>query len=247
MGWTPWIMAGCFAALCVALIAFGQRLRQQAVTLVGQAEQGGTALTGLRRELAEVRSQAEARAAQEQRRLLEAELAAARRFQELQRFTGSLTNQLVREAALLRQDLQATREESARLGREKQALEEALAGVERRDARRLAAARLAVLRPAGEAWPRALGTALWLGGDRRGLLLVEGAPAPHPSQDYQLWLTGPGGTGPVSGGVFRPDETGAARLEFTAAGLGAVERFAVTVEARGGAAQPGGKPVLAGP
>ena len=72
--------------------------------------------------------------------------------------------------------------------------------------------------------------------------MLEPLPA---GKQYELWVFAQGK--PVPAGVFDADETG--RAFFESADLSAIpaaQNFAVTVEPRGGTAQPTGPIVLAG-
>ncbi len=245
MAWMPWAMAACFAILCGALISVGHKLRQQAQVLNEQMLQHDAATAELERQLAHAQAIADSRTSNYEQRIVQTEQRAAQRIQDLQRQSGIVTNQLLREQAALRSEIQVVRDRAEQLAREKQVLEEAIGGSALASNQRLATARIAVLRPTADGSPRALGASVWLTTDRRGLLVLESMPPPHASQDYQLWLLDANAPAPVSAGVFRPDANGAVRLEYNAANAAAVDRFAVTLEPKGGVARPTGKMVLA--
>jgi len=245
MAWMPWAMAACFAILCGALISVGHKLRQQAQVLNEQMLQHDAATAELERQLAHAQAIADSRTSNYEQRIVQTEQRAAQRIQDLQRQSGIVTNQLLREQAALRTEIQVVRDRAEQLAREKQVLEEAIGGSALASNQRLATARIAVLRPTADGAPRALGASVWLTTDRRGLLVLESMPPPHASQDYQLWLLDANAPAPVSAGVFRPDANGSVRLEYNAANATAVDRFAVTLEPKGGVARPTGKIVLA--
>lgn len=245
--WMPWAMTGCFALLCVALIAIGHRLREQAVVMQQRLAGQVSDQAELQRQLAQWQATADTRTSNYEHRLVQTEQRAAQRIQDLQRQSGILSNQFLREQAALRGELAVIRDRADALTREKQVLEEALGGSALLNQQRLGSARIAVLRPTADGPARAIGAAVWLPTDRRGLLVLESLPPLHASQDYQLWLADPNAPAPVSGGVFRPDPAGAVRLEFTSTQAAQVDRFWVTLEPKGGALRPTGKTHLGGP
>ena len=104
------------------------------------------------------------------------------------------------------------------------------------------------MQPTTDGPPGAIGASVWLAQDQRGLIALEKLPSvTNPAaQDYQLWLIDPNSNSPVSAGVFLPDASGAVRFPFTAATVKTVDRFAVSIEPKGGAPRPTGKIVLTG-
>ena len=95
--------------------------------------------------------------------------------------------------------------------------------------------------------PRARGTALWDPARHRGLLVTSELPVVAESLDYQLWLATAPGAAPVSAGVFKTDSHGGARLAFASDGAVAEPvSYSLTIEPRGGSAQPAGPLVLSG-
>ena len=95
--------------------------------------------------------------------------------------------------------------------------------------------------------PGTIGASVWIPQDQRGLIVLEKLPPlANPGQDYQLWLIDPASNLPVSAGVIPTDGSGSVRYQFHAvANVRSVDRFAVTVEPKGGAPRPTGKIVLA--
>ena len=169
----------------------------------------------------------------------------AKRAAELQRQAVAFTNQLAREQADLKRRLGASEADATRLQHEKETLEEALRGVSLANNDRLNNARVGLLRPTAAGSPQMLGASVWLVVDQRGLVVLQNLPALPASQNYQLWLFDPNSPGPVSGGVFASEATGAVRHLFTCAvNVRTIERFAVSVEPKGGVPRPTGKFVL---
>lgn len=80
------------------------------------------------------------------------------------------------------------------------------------------------------------GTLIYSRREHRLVLIARGMPALPANQTYQLWMMTKTGA-PISGGLFRPDQTG--NVEVPASGdLDAVDRMGVSVEPAGGSAQP---------
>jgi len=94
--------------------------------------------------------------------------------------------------------------------------------------------------------PQALAIAVWDPQGQRGVLKVSGMPVAAADKDYQLWLIDPQYQTPVSAGIFRIDpQTGEARIPFTAGlPITTAQKFAVSLERRGGARQKEGPIVL---
>ena len=106
--------------------------------------------------------------------------------------------------------------------------------------------RIGVLNPTPDGSPRAVGVSVWDIAEQRGVLILENLPVLPSTQDYQLWLLGdPKIAGPVNAGVVGVDERGNARVQFrTAVLVDAAERFAISVERKGGVPAPQGKIVM---
>lgn len=245
MVWLPYTLAVCFAVLCVVLISLGRNLREQALDLREQLTRRAAEAEDLKGRLDEVQTETDEKGSNYERRIADLRGEASGRIADLQRAATFLTNQLQREQSDLKRRLGASEADASRLKREKEALEEALKGVPLANNDRLNNARVALLRPTAAGSSQTLGTSIWLASDQRGLIVLENLPALPASQSYQLWLFEPGASAPVSAGVFASEPTGPVRHQFTvAAPVRAVERFAVSVEPKGGAPRPTGKFVL---
>lgn len=93
----------------------------------------------------------------------------------------------------------------------------------------------------------ATGGYLWSDEEQLGVLFVSGLAQLDADESYQLWFLDEAGT-PVSGGTFRPQPDGSARLlvrDGDAAGTG-LAGMAITVEPAGGSETPTGDIVLQG-
>jgi anti-sigma-K factor RskA len=110
----------------------------------------------------------------------------------------------------------------------------------------MSAVRLAVLRPTAIGAPNSLGASAWSAQDQRGLLILENLPPLPPNQSYQLWLIDPKLAIPISGGVLPPESAGSVRVQFSPEiRVDSAERFAVSIEPRGGSRTPSPRIVLA--
>ncbi|MDQ6631891.1 MAG: anti-sigma factor [Verrucomicrobiota bacterium] len=112
---------------------------------------------------------------------------------------------------------------------------------------RVSQVRIAMLNSLLESSPKAVAFSVWDAEKQDGVLLVQNLAVLPTDKDYQLWVIDPKHPAPVSAGVFSVDEKGTVRFRFkpTSAVMSA-DKFAVTVEKKGGAAAPQGKMVLAG-
>ena len=238
-GWVPWAIAAGFAVLCIALVSIGQSLRQQALSLSEQLGQRNEAMDLLQ-------GRVEQQTTNYQDRIVEVQKQVLQRIESINRQTAVVTNQLYQQQAETQRRLTFYRNQSDQLAREKKVLEEALAGTTLPEKDRFASVRLAVLRPTQEGPPGAIGASVWSPQDQRGVIVLDSlAPLP-PTQNYQLWLFDPKLLTPASGGVLPVNAAGSVRLQFaTDIRVEFVDRFAITVEPRGGVPAPTGKIVLA--
>ena len=245
MLWLPYALAACFAVLCVVLISLGRNLREQALALSEQLANRTAEADDLKTRLEQLQVQTDETGSNYERRIADLRGDAATRAAELQRQAATFTNQLAREQTEIKRRLGASEADAVRLKREKELLEDALKGLYAASSDRLNNARVALLRPTAAGSPQTLGATVWLPNDQRGLVVLESLPALPASQSYQLWLIDPNAPTPVSAAVFTAEATGAARNLFTTpANLRSIERFAVSVEPKGGVPRPTGKFVL---
>lgn len=246
IAWVPWALAACFAVLCVALISIGQSLRQQAVGLNEELGERNTEATELRRQMDALQARVVQQTTNYQDRLVEVQKQVLRRIEDLNRQTAALTNQLRQQQAEAQRQMVVYRDQAERLAKEKKVLEEALTGIVPGGAEQLSTSLIAILKPTEVGPPNVLGAAVWSPSDQRGLLVLEHLPALPPNQSYQLWLIDPKLNSPASGGVLPPTATGSLRIQYsTQLRVETVQRFAVSVEPRGGSATPLGKIVFA--
>lgn len=93
---------------------------------------------------------------------------------------------------------------------------------------------------------QALGVSLWDGEAQKGVLVAEHL-APLPAdKDYQLWIIAPNEK-PIDAGILPESDWRVIRYPFVPkTRVASVQKVAVTIEKKGGAAQPEGTMVLAG-
>lgn len=95
--------------------------------------------------------------------------------------------------------------------------------------------------------PKAVAVSVWDNEKQSGVLLVQNlAPAPT-DKDYQLWVINDKYPAPISAGIFSLDDKGNVRFTFKPdMPMTSVDKFAVTMERKGGVPKPEGKMVLLG-
>jgi anti-sigma-K factor RskA len=94
--------------------------------------------------------------------------------------------------------------------------------------------------------PQANARMIWNPSESRGMLYVNRLQPLPSEKDYQLWVIG--NQGPVSAGIFSPNERGNAVITISPiyqSPTGSLQ-FAVTIEPKGGVPQPTGSMILAG-
>ena len=249
VAWMPWAMAACFAVLCVALITLGNSLRRQAVTLSEDLRHSEQEAASLKQQVGQLQVQAKAQVTNFQQRVVTIEKETVRRLEEFARQSAALTNQLGQQQSETRRQIANFQKQVSQLTGDKQALTDALAGISGvggGGGDLLANARLSVLRPTANGAPGALAASLWSAPDQRGILVMEGLPALPGALAYQLWIIDPKAGAPVSAGVLPASATGTFRVQFSAAvRVDSAERFAISIEPKGGVTSPTGKIVMA--
>jgi anti-sigma-K factor RskA len=91
--------------------------------------------------------------------------------------------------------------------------------------------------------PRAMAVVAWDPASQRGILQTLHMPPASADQDYQLWIIDPDYQAPVSAGVFDP----AARSNFQPLHpIAKADKFAISLEKKGGSTEPQGPIVLVG-
>ena len=247
MEWVPWALAACFAILCVVLISVGKNLHEQALALSTQLGERYTEVDELRGRLEQLQAQSGTSITNYEQRIINIERQAIARIDELGRQNAAITNQLAREQTDLKKRLAGSESSATELARANKALESALQVLQIAGNDRFSNSKIAIMQPTPDGPPGAIGASVWIPGDQRGLIALEKLPpfANPAAQDYQLWLIDPASPTPISAGVFMPDASGSVRFSFGSANAKTVDRFAVSIEPKGGAPRPTGKIVLA--
>ena len=94
---------------------------------------------------------------------------------------------------------------------------------------------------------KAVAVTLWDGDRQNGMLVVQNLADLPADKDYQLWVIDPDSANPIDAGVFGVDADGNARIAFTAKSrVKTANKFAVTIERKGGVPKAEGKAVLVG-
>lgn len=169
--------------------------------------------------------------AEQETRLADAELRAARNQLEAERLLAAAQNQQWKNA----------RAETERLRAELDAARNTIPA-------HATGVRLASLSAPARPPTDARGAVLWNPHTQQGVLTVSKLPAPPADRDYQLWLSDPQYPHPVNGGVFTVEPTtGEARVDFTTGQpVREAARFTISLERKGGAPVAEGPTVLTG-
>jgi anti-sigma-K factor RskA len=86
---------------------------------------------------------------------------------------------------------------------------------------------------------------VWDEEKQRGILKVTRMPKPAGGKDYQLWVIDPQYPQPVSAGIFQVEKPESTRVAFRAARpIGAAQKFAVSLEVKGGVPEVKGPIVM---
>ena len=85
VGWMPWVLAACFAILCVTLIAIGRSLREQAVSLRQQVEEKDQHAAELQQQLEELQAQTDRHTTNYQTRIVEMQKQVLQKIEEINR------------------------------------------------------------------------------------------------------------------------------------------------------------------
>ena len=156
-----------------------------------------------------------------------------------------VTGILVLENRLLRRENQSLEIHAGNSSQLTERLSSRINELRRKD--QMSQMRIAMLGSLLENAPKAVAVSVWDSNRQKGVLVVENLTPLPPDKDYQLWLIDAKYPGPVDAGVFRVDEKGKVRFEFTSKlPVMNFDKIAVTQERKGGVAKPEGKMVLLG-
>ncbi len=117
-----------------------------------------------------------------------------------------------------------------------------------RESRDLARVEVETLKATIDEYREGVALVVWDAEKQEGVLKLEKMPPIPVDQDYQLWVVDPDHENPVDAGVVRVDDDGFARVKFKPVDeVTKAEKFAISVEARGGVPVGQGPIVLLSP
>lgn len=241
--WVPWVVAAAFAVICFVLLGMTGKLRQRSNDLNQQLADAQAAYADLQSEQATLQNKLARIETNYGARITDLQKQVVQKTQEIQRQKTDFESKLEtrgNEVAQAEKQLKVLRTQAAQNAAELNRLGEALTGVNAPSQNQLTELRVGIMRPTVDALANAVASAAWDLGEQKGVLVVEGLPPLSGDRDYQLWILDASARAPISGGVFRTNERGATRAEFRAtANVQSADRFAISVERKGGATVPG--------
>ena len=245
----PWKLASGLALLCFLLLAVGAALRHRNVTLSRQLGEMTSQAAGAEAERGQWQAQVRQDSSNYQQRLTDLQAQMTRRNDDFHRQKAALENLLALTTAEALRQTNALRQQLDQQLAQTKVLVDALAATTGNTNREpLARMKVVLLHPTPEGSPKSLATAVWDPKSQGGLLLAENLPAPPPDRDYQLWILDPGILSPISAGAFRVDERGHALTRFkSSVRLETADKFAISVERKGGVLLPQGAVMLLSP
>ncbi len=172
------------------------------------------------------------------------------RYQSLQVEKDASLRTQVELAAEVEATKAKLREETAKVAAERDSalarrseLEKIVTELRHGDA--LAQLKIATLQSKLDAFSKVVAVMVWDPDSQTGVVKFDGLPAQPSDKDYQLWVIDPRYPAPVSGGVVKMGSGGAAHALFKAAKpISAVDKFAVSIERKGGVPNAQGPIVL---
>ena len=161
---------------------------------------------------------------------------------------GSIKSQ--RRIAALTSEVAKTEAERERLAAlssalkdERGILEKRIGDLRQRDA--LSQLRIATLKSQLKAYAKVVAVAVWDATGQQGVVRFDNLPAAASDKDYQLWVIDPRYASPVSAGIFTAGTGGATDVKFKPdQPIALADKFAVSLEQKGGATSPHGPIVL---
>ena len=104
--------------------------------------------------------------------------------------------------------------------------------------------KIATLTAQDEAYAKAAAVVVWDAGKQRGIIKLHNFPRAAAGKDYQLWVIDPNYPQPVSAGLVRVGDDGAARVEFAPEHtVRSADKFALSIEREGGS-PAGAEPIV---
>ena len=246
LGWVPWVVALAFVGLSLLLLGFGSRLRKENNALAQRLAETEYAFSelqgqqaGLQLKLTRVETNYATRVADLQKQIVQ-------KNQEHERQKVELETR-VNDAAQARKQVNALKNQLAANTTELDHLSQQASGVSTPDVNSLGQTKMGLLVPTPDGPPAASAAAVYDLHDQKGMLQAENLAQIPPDRDYQLWVFDSTiiGGGPISGGIFRVNERGSVQMEYKPnAQIRTPERFAISIERKGGASLPQGRFVL---
>lgn len=109
----------------------------------------------------------------------------------------------------------------------------------------MATMQIATLQATIDDYKQGVAVVVWNAEKQQGVLKLEKMPRIPANKDFQLWVLDPAQKSPVSSGTVRVDENGFAKVDFKPSmGITQADKFAISVEKKGGVAAPEGPIVL---
>lgn len=246
--YVPWALAGSAGVLCLLLLALGGSLRDKNLRLANRVSEAEQVAADLRQERAGLEARVQRMQTNHSTRLEQLHRQNTQNTQDFQKQKSELETRLEQrgnEYAQAQKQMVVLRNQMALDASELERLNE-LVGTSLPSASSLSQLRVGVLNPTADGPPNATAAAIWDAGQQRGLLVTENLSALGPNLDYQLWILDSTVRAPVSGGTFRVNERGVSRIEFKAGQqLPGADRFAISIERRGGSPGPQGRIIMA--
>lgn len=120
---------------------------------------------------------------------------------------------------------------------ERTAMEKRIADLRQRDA--LSQVKIATLKVQLKAYAQVIAVAVWDAAAQQGVMRFDNLPAAAADRDYQMWIIDPRYDAPVSAGIFTAGTGGGMEVKFKPdRPIALADKFAVSVERKGGAATP---------
>jgi anti-sigma-K factor RskA len=147
------------------------------------------------------------------------------------------------EKAKAEEERQQSAERLAAANSERDALQKQISVLQSRDA--LAQVKIATLKSQLAAYAKVGAVAVWDAEKQTGIVKLDNLPEAGAGKDYQLWIIDPKYPAPVSAGVVAAEAGGVARVSFKPdRPITGADKFAVSLERKGGAPAPQGPIVL---
>jgi anti-sigma-K factor RskA len=245
----PWSLAGSFALLCLFLFWIGAGLRRQASELARQLDETEKAYADLQKQTSPGTVSPSATrpgVTNSDPQIAELRKQIDHANQELARQRADYARQMQKrtdESTKARELADATERRLSDANRELERLQTLVAngvpsGVP------LSQLNVRILNPTTDGPPSATGVSVWDPVNQKGILLLQNLSQAPQNRDYQLWVFDSKTGAPVSAGVLPPGNANLP-VEFTTAlQVASADKFAISLERKGGAPSPQGKVLM---